>query len=100
MDGRASVIGRSEAVRLMAPAWYAYAASAHLSPLHDEVVDHHCDQVDTDRAVTPSLLRDEKLRAHAVGARDEDWVVVPGELAVEKATKAADRALGQTDASR
>ena len=61
-----------------------------LGALHDEVVHDHRDAVDADGVVAADLRGELQLGADAVGARDEDRVLVAlGRL--EEAREAADR---------
>ena len=45
-------------------------------PLHEHVVDAHCDEVDTDRVVFAELLGKHQLGADAVGAGDQHRLTV------------------------
>ncbi len=59
---------------------------------HDQVVDHHRDQVDADRVVPVECLRDGDLGADAVGGAGEHRTRVPGQIQVEQPGEAAEPA--------
>ena len=60
-----------------------------LGALHDDVVHHHRDAVDADRAEVPELRGELQLGADAIGARHQDRILVAlGRL--EEASEAAD----------
>ena len=61
-----------------------------LCALHRDVVDGSYDEIDADRVVLPHEPRDERLRAHAVGRRHEQWVAQPARVEPEQATETAD----------
>ena len=54
------------------------------------VVDAHCDTVDTDRIVLVDELRDAQLRTYTVSARDQDRLGHPFYLGNESASETSD----------
>jgi cardiolipin synthase (CMP-forming) len=61
-----------------------------LGTLYDQVIDAHCDQVDSNRVVTPGFDRDLKLGTNAVGCRDQNGVAVADAFKVKDPAKSAD----------
>ena len=61
-----------------------------LGALYGDVVDGARDEVDADRVVLSHQTRDERLRAHPVGGRDEDRLAHAAGLVGEEPAEASD----------
>ena len=65
-----------------------------LGALHDQVVDAHRDQIDADAVVATRFDRKFQLGADPIIRRDEQRIVEPRRLQVEKAAEAAQVGVG------
>src|SRR3546814_14122232 len=70
-----------------------------LGALHDQIVRAHRDQVDPDPVMLARFDRELQFRAHAVVRRDDQGIVEPRRLQVEKAAKAAQVGVGAGSAA-
>jgi len=77
-------------VRLEPPGREVVQEEQRLCTLHQDVVDAMIDEVDAYRAMTAREEREPQLRAHAIGARDEDRVADAGGAQTKESAERSD----------
>lgn len=61
-----------------------------LGTLHNQVVDAHGNEIDTDGIVLAAVQRDTKLGSDTIRARYQDGITEPGTLEIERAAESTD----------